>query len=194
MSPPNVRPASRTDSRASGRADSRASSRAESRGAVSGDESDREHHHVRFVPDSDNEEYGYYSDSGAYRTRRRGRRPLTIVIKLGTSSICDEVTHEPLLSILSLVVETCIKLRREGHRVILVSSGAIGIGLRRLDLDRRPKHLAAVQAIAAVGQCRLIALWDTLFKHLSQPIAQVLLTRNDIADVSFPGPGVVEAV
>jgi hypothetical protein len=85
-------------------------------------------------------------------------------------------------------VETCIKLRREGHRVILVSSGAIGIGLRRLDVDKRPKHLAAVQAIAAVGQCRLIALWDTLFKQLSQPVAQILLTRNDIADVGLEIP------
>lgn len=72
--------------------------------------------------------------------------------------------------------------------MILVSSGAIGIGLRRLDVDKRPKHLAAVQAIAAVGQCRLIALWDTLFKHLGQPIAQILLTRNDIADVRFAVP------
>ncbi|KAI5796657.1 Aspartate/glutamate/uridylate kinase [Geopyxis carbonaria] len=112
----------------------------------------------------------------------KGVRPLTIVIKLGTSSICDEETHEPLLSNLSLMVETCIKLRRQGHRVILVSSGAIGIGLRRLDLKKRPKHLAAAQAIAAVGQCRLISLWDELFKQLRQPVAQILLTRNDIAD------------
>lgn len=112
----------------------------------------------------------------------KGKRLLTIVIKLGTSSICDEKTHEPLLSNLSLIAETCIRLRRDGHRVILVSSGAIGIGLRRLDLDKRPKHLAAVQAIAAVGQCRLIALWDELFSHLRQPVAQILLTRNDIAD------------
>ena len=64
---------------------------------------------------------------------------------LGTSSICDENTHEPLLSNLSLIAETCIRLRREGHRVIIVSSGAIGIGLRRLDLDKRPKRLAAAQ-------------------------------------------------
>jgi glutamate 5-kinase len=42
----------------------------------------------------------------------------------------------------------------------------------------------ASQAIAAVGQCRLIALWDELFSHLRQPVAQILLTRNDIADVS----------
>ena len=72
-----------------------------------------------------------------------------------------------------------------GHKVVIVSSGAIGVGIRRMDLNaKRPKRLAAVQAIAAIGQCRLIALWDDLFSQLRQPIAQILLTRNDIADVS----------
>ncbi|RPA87486.1 glutamate 5-kinase [Ascobolus immersus RN42] len=105
-----------------------------------------------------------------------------IVIKLGTSSICDEKTHEPLLSNLSLIVETCVKLKREGYHVVLVSSGAIGIGLRRLRIDSRPAEVAKAQAIAAVGQCRLIALWDKLFEQLDQPVGQILLTRNDIAD------------
>ncbi|PWW75808.1 glutamate 5-kinase [Tuber magnatum] len=108
-------------------------------------------------------------------TNMKGKRALTIVIKLGTSSICDEKTHDPLLSNLSSLVETAVRLRRDGHRVILVSSGAIGIGLKRLDIEKRPKHLAA-------AQCRLIALWDGLFQQLRQPVAQVLLTRNDIAD------------
>lgn len=134
----------------------------------------------------------------------RGPKPLTIVIKLGmltiihtprakdhktdfdigTSSIVDEKTHEPLLSILTLIVETAVKLHKDGHRVIIVSSGAIGVGLRRMDLEKRPKHLPRVQALAAIGQCRLISLWDSLFAHLRQPIAQILLTRGDIADVS----------
>ncbi|KAF7897658.1 uncharacterized protein EAF01_008624 [Botrytis porri] len=109
-------------------------------------------------------------------------KPLTIVIKLGTSSIVDEKTHEPLLSILSLIVETAVRLHKDGHKVIIVSSGAIGVGLRRMDLDKRPKHLPRVQALAAIGQCRLISLWDSLFAHLQQPVAQILLTRNDIAD------------
>lgn len=108
----------------------------------------------------------------------------TIVIKLGTSSICDEKTHEPLISTLSLIIETATKLRRDGHKVVIVSSGGIAMGLRRLDLPGRPKKLAAVQAIAAIGQCRLIALWDELFQQLRQPVAQILLTRNDIADRS----------
>ncbi|KAI2472027.1 glutamate 5-kinase [Annulohypoxylon bovei var. microspora] len=112
----------------------------------------------------------------------KGPKPLTIVIKLGTSSIVDEKTHEPLLSILTLIVETAVKLRKDGHKVIIVSSGAIGVGLRRMDVDKRPKHLSKLQALAAIGQCRLMSLWDSLFGHLRQPIAQVLLTRNDIAD------------
>ncbi|KAF1948826.1 glutamate 5-kinase [Byssothecium circinans] len=107
---------------------------------------------------------------------------LTIVIKLGTSSIVDEKTHQPLLSILSVIVETAVKLHSNGHRVVIVSSGAIGVGLRRMELEKRPKHLPKVQALAAIGQCRLMSLWDQLFGHVHQPIAQILLTRNDIAD------------
>jgi glutamate 5-kinase len=57
----------------------------------------------------------------------------------------DERTHEPILSILSLIVETVAKLRKNGHRVILVSSGAIGVGLRRMDIDERPTHLPRIQ-------------------------------------------------
>ncbi|KAK4176086.1 Aspartate/glutamate/uridylate kinase [Triangularia setosa] len=136
----------------------------------------------------------------------RGPRPLGVVIKLGecirlsqllnvnpvtntkhrtgTSSIVDEKSHEPLLSILTLIVETAVKLRKDGHKVIIVSSGAIGVGLRRMDVEKRPKHLSKLQALAAIGQCRLMSLWDSLFNHLRQPIAQILLTRNDIADRS----------
>ncbi|CAK7264286.1 Glutamate 5-kinase [Sporothrix epigloea] len=112
----------------------------------------------------------------------KGPRPLGIVIKLGTSSIVDATSHEPLIATLSLIVETAVRLRKDGHRVVIVSSGAIGVGLRRMDVEHRPKHLAKLQALAAIGQCRLIGLWDSLFSHLRQPIAQILLTRNDIAD------------
>ncbi|KAK0753317.1 glutamate 5-kinase [Schizothecium vesticola] len=113
-----------------------------------------------------------------------GPRPLGVVIKLGTSSIVDEKSHEPLLSILTSIVETAVKLRKDGHRVIIVSSGAIGVGLRRMDVEKRPKHLPQLQALAAIGQCRLMSLWDSLFTHLRQPIAQILLTRSDIANRS----------
>ncbi|CAG8683314.1 1519_t:CDS:2 [Funneliformis caledonium] len=106
----------------------------------------------------------------------------TIVIKLGTSSICDEETNLPLLSNLSLMVETVVKLRSLGNRVVLVTSGAIGVGLRRLNKDKKPKKLSAIQALAAVGQGRLMRMYDDLFSQLNQPIAQILLTRHDLAD------------
>lgn len=54
-----------------------------------------------------------------------------------------------------------------------------------MDKEKRPKHLAQLQALAAIGQCRLMNIWDSLFNHLKQPVAQILLTRNDIADVSL---------
>lgn len=81
-----------------------------------------------------------------------------------------------------MIVETAVKLQQDGHRVILVSSGAIGMALRRMDLEKRPKHLPRVQALAALGQCKLMSMWDQLFAHMRQPVAQILLTRNDIAD------------
>src|SRR5690242_16534054 len=72
---------------------------------------------------------------------------LTIVIKLGTSTICDEKTNFPLLSNLSLLVETVIELRGLGHKIVLVTSGAIGVGLRRLNKKKKPKRLASIQVL-----------------------------------------------
>lgn len=66
--------------------------------------------------------------------------------------------------------------------MLLVSSGAIGIALWQMNLDRRPKHLPQVQALASIGQCHLMRTWDEVFGHLKQPVSQILLTRNDIAD------------
>lgn len=128
-----------------------------------------------------------------------------------------ETTHQPLLSTLSAIVETVVRLCGAGHKVILVSSGAIGVGLQRMVVPARPKSLSGkqasfysveclpkcsqtavffgrcvcvhacvvslAQALAVIGQRRLIALWDNLFGQLGQPIAQVLLTRGDISDV-----------
>ncbi|KAL7318457.1 Glutamate 5-kinase [Mucor circinelloides] len=109
---------------------------------------------------------------------------MTLVIKIGTSSICDEKTHYPLLSNLSRIVETILHLKTLGHRVVLVTSGAVGVGLLKLDLAEKPKNCAAIQAIAAVGQGRLMSMYDDLFGRFNQPIAQILLTRNDLADRS----------
>jgi glutamate 5-kinase len=56
------------------------------------------------------------------------------------------------------------------------------MALRQMDMERRPKHLPQVQALSAIGQCKLMSMWDQLFMHMRQPVAQILLGRNDIAD------------
>lgn len=104
----------------------------------------------------------------------------TIVIKLGSSSLVDESTKEPKLSIMTLIVETVTNLKRMGHKVIIVSSGGIAVGLDALNIPHKPKQLSEVQAIAAVGQGRLIARWNMLFSQYGEQTAQILLTRNDI--------------
>ncbi|KAL8293059.1 hypothetical protein RQP46_000753 [Phenoliferia psychrophenolica] len=114
---------------------------------------------------------------------------LTVVIKLGSSSILHpEPPYLPQLATLSALAETCLALRSLGHRVVIVSSGAIGMGLHRMELPAlvggKKRVIGEKQALAAIGQGRLIALWDQLFGTLKQPIAQILMTRNDIADRS----------
>jgi hypothetical protein len=74
-----------------------------------------------------------------------GMRRVDLLGLAGTSSIVHETTHQPLLSILSSVVETIVHLRTLGHKVVVVSSGAIGVGLQRMALPRRPKGLSKKQ-------------------------------------------------
>lgn len=105
---------------------------------------------------------------------------LTVVIKIGTSSLTNGPAGQLRLSVLGPLVETLSQLQRRGDRVILVSSGAVGVGCARLGLSDRPTDIATKQAVAAVGQGRLMALYDDLFSTLNQPIAQVLLTRADL--------------
>ncbi|MDX2230643.1 MAG: glutamate 5-kinase [Leptolyngbyaceae cyanobacterium bins.349] len=104
----------------------------------------------------------------------------TLVIKIGTSSLTQPETGRLALSTIASVVETLSQLRRQGHRIVLVSSGAVGVGCARLGLTERPKGIALKQAVAAVGQGRLIRVYDDMFTTLQQPIAQVLLTRGDL--------------
>jgi glutamate 5-kinase len=75
----------------------------------------------------------------------RFKPALLKVSSVGTSSILDETTFQPRLELLSAVAETVCSLRRKGHRVVLVSSGAIGIGMKRMHLKKRPKALADKQ-------------------------------------------------
>lgn len=109
-------------------------------------------------------------------------RPLTIVIKVGTSSICSEVNYMPNLANLALLVDAIVNLRAQHHSVILVSSGAVALGLRRLGLTKRPKTTARSQAVAAVGQGRLMALYDTLFGLVDVAVGQILVTRDNMCE------------
>lgn len=108
----------------------------------------------------------------------------TIVVKIGTSSLTQPETGQLAISTIAILAETLSHLRRQGHQVILVSSGAVGVGCARLGLTERPKAIALKQAVAAVGQGRLIRVYDDLFTTLQQPIAQVLLTRSDLVQRS----------
>lgn len=104
----------------------------------------------------------------------------TLVVKIGTSSLTQPETGLLALSTIASLVEVLSSLRRQGHRVVLVSSGAVGVGCARLGLTERPRSIALKQAVAAVGQGRLIRTYDDFFTSLQQPIAQVLLTRSDL--------------
>jgi glutamate 5-kinase len=108
----------------------------------------------------------------------------TIVVKIGTSSLTQPQTGYLALSTIARLVETLSQLRTEGYNVILVSSGAIGVGCARLGMTERPKTIALKQAVAAVGQGRLMRIYDDFFTTLGQPIAQVLLTRSDLVQRS----------
>ena len=106
----------------------------------------------------------------------------TLVVKIGTSSLTQSQTGHLALATIAALVEVLCQLRQQGHRVVLVSSGAVGIGCARLGLTERPRTVALKQAIAAVGQGRLMRIYDDFFSSLQQPIAQVLLTRGDLVD------------
>ncbi len=106
----------------------------------------------------------------------------TIVVKIGTSSLTRPNSGELALSTIASLVESLTQLRSLGYQVVLVSSGAVGVGCMRLELKERPKKVSLKQAVAAVGQGRLIRIYDDIFDILGQPIAQVLVTRRDLMD------------
>jgi len=108
----------------------------------------------------------------------------TLVVKIGTSSLTQPGNGNLALSTIATLVEVLSELRQQGHRVVLVSSGAVGVGCARLGLRERPRSIALKQAVAAVGQGRLIRVYDDFFNTLQQPIAQVLLTREDLVQRS----------
>jgi glutamate 5-kinase len=104
-----------------------------------------------------------------------------IVVKLGTNVIMRS-DGKVALGLLCGLVEQVAALRSRGIDVLVVSSGAIALGVERLGLTERPKALEQMQACAAIGQSRLMALYDDAFDRLDCRIAQVLLTEDDFLD------------
>jgi glutamate 5-kinase len=104
-----------------------------------------------------------------------------IVVKLGTNVIMRG-DGKVALGLLCGLVEDVAALRAQGVEVLVVSSGAVGLGVERLGLPLRPTAVAEVQACAAVGQSRLMALYDDAFDRMGCRIAQVLLTEDDFRD------------
>ena len=106
---------------------------------------------------------------------------MKITIKVGTSTLTHatgrlNIRHvEALCKVLSDV-------KNAGHEVVLVSSGAIGMGVGKLKLPERPSDMPTKQAAAAVGQCELMYVYDKLFQAYNHTVAQILLTGEDLRD------------
>ena len=105
---------------------------------------------------------------------------MRIVIKIGTSTLAHPTGHlnirltEQLCKVIS-------DIKNAGHAVILVSSGAIGMGVGKLGLLSRPGDIPTKQAAAAVGQCELMYTYDKLFSQYNHTVAQLLITGADVA-------------
>ena len=103
---------------------------------------------------------------------------MRIVVKIGTSTLAHPTGHlnirrvEHLCKVLS-------DIKNAGHEVILVSSGAIGMGVGKLGLRQRPTDIPSKQAAAAVGQCELMYTYDKLFSEYHHTVAQLLITGDD---------------
>ncbi|WP_077533946.1 glutamate 5-kinase [Massiliimalia massiliensis] len=104
-----------------------------------------------------------------------------VVIKVGTSSLTYPTGALNFRRIEHLV-KVLSDLKNAGKEIILVSSGAIGVGVGELGLPERPKDTPTKQACAAVGQCELMYIYDKLFAEYHHKVAQVLLTRDTIKD------------
>ena len=104
-----------------------------------------------------------------------------IVVKLGSHVVTHDGIELALGRVMALV-ESMARLRQAGREVVLVSSGAVGMGMRVLGLKDRPRSLGMRQACAAVGQGHLMSVYTQAFAQLGVVAAQVLLTQEDLAD------------
>lgn len=104
---------------------------------------------------------------------------MRIVVKVGTSTLAHSTGHMNIRRIEQLC-KVMSDLKNAGHEMVLVSSGAIGMGVGKLSLGARPRDIPTAQAAAAVGQCELMYTYDKLFSEYNHTVAQILLTGSDI--------------
>ena len=104
---------------------------------------------------------------------------LRIVIKIGTSTLAHATGHLNIRRVEELC-KVISDIKNAGNQVIVVSSGAIGMGTGKLGLRERPKDIPTKQAAAAVGQCELMYIYDKLFSEFNHTVAQLLITGEDV--------------
>ena len=104
-----------------------------------------------------------------------------LVVKVGTSTLTYENGKSNIRRIAKLC-EVLSDIANSGIEVVLVSSGAIGVGVQKLGLASKPETTAGKQAAASIGQSELMFMYDKLFGEFNQNIAQLLLTKDDIYD------------
>jgi glutamate 5-kinase len=102
-----------------------------------------------------------------------------IVIKVGTSTLTHYGRGMNFRSIEKLL-RTIIDIKNAGNEVVLVTSGAIATGCVKLHMKERPRELPVKQAVAAVGQCELMHIYDKFFSEYGAALGQILLTRDDV--------------
>ena len=108
------------------------------------------------------------------------REKQRVVVKVGTSSLTHAETGKLNLTRLEILVRELSDLRNQGKDVVLVSSGAIGVGSAALGLGGKPAELGKAQACAAVGQARLMMIYQKLFMEYNQMSGQILMTKNTL--------------
>jgi glutamate 5-kinase len=104
---------------------------------------------------------------------------MRIVIKIGTSTLAHSSGHLNIRRVEELC-KVISDIKNAGNQVIVVSSGAIGMGTGKLGLRERPKDIPTKQAAAAVGQCELMYIYDKLFGEYNHIVAQLLITGEDV--------------
>ena len=104
---------------------------------------------------------------------------MRIVVKVGTSTLAHATGRLNIRQVEQLC-KVLSDLKNAGHEIILVSSGAIGMGVGKLSLSGRPSDMPGKQAAAAVGQCELMYTYDKLFAEYNHVVAQILLTGDDL--------------